>query len=56
MHMSICIVLNCLQLGNQLSIYYYKFKWPKGRNLIEVMNGFKDLCGLLVIHDAINVT
>jgi hypothetical protein len=31
-------------------------KWPKGNDLIEVMDGFKDSCGMPIIHGAIDVT
>jgi hypothetical protein len=30
-------------------------KWPKGNYLIEIMYGFKKLCGLSSIHGAIDV-
>ncbi len=30
-------------------------KWPKGNDLIEIMDGFKKLCGLSSIHGAIDV-
>lgn len=32
-----------------------QIKWPKGNDLIEIMDGFKKLCGLSSIHGAIDV-
>ncbi len=33
-----------------------QIEWPKGNALIEIMDGFKDLCGMLSIHGAIDAT
>jgi hypothetical protein len=33
-----------------------KIKWLKGKDLVQVMATFKIFCGLLVIHNAIDVT
>jgi len=30
--------------------------WPKGKELIKVMVGFKKFCGLPLVHGAINAT
>jgi hypothetical protein len=31
-------------------------KWLEGNGLIEVMDGFKDFCGMLSIHGTIDAT
>jgi len=31
-------------------------KWPKGNDLIEVMDGFKDFCGMPLVHGAMDAT
>jgi hypothetical protein len=33
-----------------------QFKWFVGDDLVEVMAGFKDLCGLPLVHGTIDVT
>jgi hypothetical protein len=33
-----------------------KIKWLKGKDLVQVMATFKNFYGLLVIHDAIDIT
>jgi hypothetical protein len=27
-----------------------QFKWPKGIEMVEIMDGFKDFCGLPSVH------
>jgi hypothetical protein len=29
-------------------------KWQKGNDLIEIMDGFKDFCGVLLVHGTID--
>jgi hypothetical protein len=31
-------------------------KWPKGNDLIEVMDGFKDFYGMPLVHGAMDAT
>jgi len=37
-------------------VFGAKMKWLEGEDLVQVMATFKNFCGLLVIHDAIDVT
>jgi hypothetical protein len=34
----------------------YQLKWFKGIKMVEIMVGFKDFCGLPLVHGAINAT
>jgi hypothetical protein len=33
-----------------------QMKWPEGNDLIEVMDGFKDFCGMSLVHGTIDAT
>jgi hypothetical protein len=33
-----------------------QLKWPKGIEMVDFMDGFKDFCGLPLVHGAINAT
>jgi len=33
-----------------------QMKWLKGNDLIEVMDGFKEFCGMLLVHGTIDAT
>jgi hypothetical protein len=37
-------------------VFGAKIKWLEGEDLLQVMGTFKNFCGLLVIHDGIDVT
>ncbi len=36
------------------SVLKNHMKWQKGNDLIEIMDGFKDFCGVLLVHGTID--
>ncbi len=49
-------LVSCEFLCAMNSVLKNQIEWPEGNALIEVMDGFKDLCGMPSIHGAKDAT